>query len=36
MSIPLKVPYLDVRQIESAATELLRRYSKWKGTPARR
>lgn len=35
MSVPLKVPYLEVRQIESAATELLRRYSKWKGTVPR-
>lgn len=35
MSVPLKVPYLEARAIESAATELLRRYAKWKGTPPR-
>lgn len=35
MNVPLKVPYLEARAIESAATELLRRYAKWKGTPPR-
>lgn len=31
----LKVPFLADRQLESAATELLRKYAKWKGTPPR-
>jgi hypothetical protein len=35
VNVPLKVPYLEARAIESAATELLRRYAKWKGTPPR-
>lgn len=30
----LKVPFLADRQLESAATELLRKYAKWKGTHA--
>lgn len=35
MNVPLKVPFLEARAIESAATELLRRYATWKGTPPR-
>jgi Zn-dependent peptidase ImmA (M78 family) len=31
----LKVPFLADSQLESAATELLRKYAKWKGTPPR-
>ena len=31
----LKVPFLADRQLESAATELLRKYAKWKGAPPR-
>src|SRR5690606_38999566 len=31
----LKVPYLADVKLESAATELLRKYAKWKGTPPR-
>jgi Zn-dependent peptidase ImmA (M78 family) len=31
----LNVPFLADAQIESAATELLRKYAKWKGTPPR-
>ena len=31
----LKVPYLADAKLESAATELLRKYAKWKGTPPR-
>lgn len=31
----LKVPYLADAKLESAATELLRKYAKWKGTPRR-
>lgn len=30
----LKVPFLADRQLESAATELLRKYAKWKPSPA--
>lgn len=31
----LKVPFLADRQLESASTELLRKYAKWKGAPPR-
>jgi len=31
----LKVPFLADSQLESAATELLRKYAKWKGSPPR-
>ena len=30
-----KVPFLADAQLESAAQELLRRYTKWKGEPPR-
>jgi len=29
----LKVPFLADSQLESAATELLRKHAKWKGAP---
>jgi len=33
--LQLKVPFLKASELDHAATELLRRYSVWKGTPAR-
>ena len=35
MSVPLKVPFLQTRVIEDAATDLLCLYAKWKGKPPR-